>query len=72
MIQVRERRTERGSDQPRPPAARALHVLELVDAALGVALADLAQSLVLVAPLAHVLTMDLVHGGLHGLVARLR
>lgn len=58
-----------------PGAGRAggwLHVLELVDAALGVALADLAQRLVLVAALAHVLAVDLVHGGLLRLVARLR
>lgn len=55
-----------------PPAAAALHVLELVDAALGVPLADLAQRLVLVASLAHVLAVDLVHRRLLGLVARLR
>lgn len=49
-----------------------LHVLELVDAPFGVALADLAQRLVLVAALAHVLAVDLVHGRLFRLVARLR
>jgi hypothetical protein len=49
-----------------------LHVLELVDAPLGVALADLAQRLVLVAALAHVLAVDLVHRRLLRLVPRLR
>lgn len=52
--------------------AAALHVLELVDAALGVALADLAEGLVLVAALAHVLAVDLVHRGFLGVVAGLR
>lgn len=53
------------------PASRtvALHVLELVDASLGVALADLAQSLVFVTSLADVLAVDLVHRGLLGFVA---
>lgn len=50
---------------------RALHVLELVDAPFGVALADLAQRLVLVPALAHVLAVDLVHRRLLRLVARL-
>lgn len=49
-----------------------LHVLELVDATLRVALANLAQRLVLVATLAHILAMDLVVDRLLGLVARLR
>lgn len=49
-----------------------LHVLELVDAPLGVPLADLAQRLVLVAALADVLAVDLVHGRLFRLVAGLR
>lgn len=49
-----------------------LHVLELVDAAFGVALADFAQGLVLVAALAHVFAVDLVHGRLFRLVAGLR
>lgn len=45
-----------------------LHVLELVHAALGVAFADLAQRLVLVPPLAHVLPVDLVVRRLHRVV----
>lgn len=49
-----------------------LHVLKLVDAPLGVPLADLPQSLVLVATLTDVLAVDLVHGSLLGLVAGLR
>lgn len=65
------------ADGPRWPQQAAsrtsrLHVLELVDAALGVALADFAQGLVLVATLAHVLAVDLVHGRLFRLVAGLR
>lgn len=59
-----------GSSRSRGSAG--LHVLELVDAPLGVALADLAQSLVFVAPLADVLAMNLVHGRLLGLVTGLR
>lgn len=47
-----------------------LHVLELVHAALGVALADLAQGLVLVAALADVLAVDLVVRRLHGVIPR--
>lgn len=54
------------------PVCCKLHVFELVDAALGVALADFAQSLVLVAALAHVLAVDLVHCGFFRLVAGLR
>lgn len=49
----------------------ALHVLELVHAAFGVALANLTEGLVLVPALADVLPVDLIHGGLLGLVARL-
>lgn len=52
-----------------PGRSRGLHVLELVYAALGVALADLAQSLVFVASLADVLAVNLVHGRLLRLVA---
>lgn len=48
-----------------------LHVLELIDATLRVALTDLAQRLVFVTTLTHVLTMDLVVDRLHGRIGRL-
>jgi hypothetical protein len=48
-----------------------LHVFELVDAALGVALTYFAKSLVLVSSLAHVFSVDLVHGGFFSFVSRL-
>lgn len=48
-----------------------LHVLELVHAAFGISLADFAEGLVLVPPLADVLPVDLVHGSLLGLVTGL-
>ena len=38
-----------------------LHVLELINPPLGVALPDLSERLVLVPPLLHVLLVDLVH-----------
>ena len=41
-----------------------LHIFELVNPALGVALPDLAQRLVLVTPLLDILLVDPVHGGL--------
>ena len=41
-----------------------LHVLELIHSSLGVALPHLSQRLVLVSALLHVLSVDLVHGGL--------
>ena len=47
-----------------------LHVFELVDSALGVALSDLSQGLVLVAPLSDILLVDAIHGRLAGLVPR--
>lgn len=46
-----------------------LHILELIDATLRVTLTDLAQCLILVASLAHVLTMNLIVSRLHGLVS---
>lgn len=48
-----------------------LHVFELIHATFGVALTDFAEGLVLVPALADVLPVDLVHGGLLGLIARL-
>lgn len=51
---------------------QALHVLELIHATLCVALADLAQRLVLVASLANILAMNLIVCRLFRFVARLR
>lgn len=48
----------------------ALHVLELIHATFRVALSDLAQRLVFVASLAHILPMDLIVGGFFRVVTR--
>jgi len=47
-----------------------LHILKLVNPALGVTLPHLAQGLILVTPLLDILLMDPVHGGLTSFVPR--
>lgn len=58
---VRGRKEEKERERERPSAC--LHVLELIYAALRVALADLAQSLVLVSALSDVLLVQDVVAG---------
>jgi len=48
-----------------------LHVLKLINAAFGVALANFAKRFVFVTALAHIFSVDFVHHSLLGLVARL-
>lgn len=45
-----------------------LHVFELIYATFGVALADFPKGFVFVAALAHVFSMDFVHGSFLGFV----
>lgn len=63
---MRERKEER--ERKRPSRSQCLHVFELVYAALRVALADLAQSLVLVSALSDVLLVQDVVAGQLGVV----
>lgn len=61
-------RTGVEEEEKERPFSLSLHVLELVYAALRVALADLAQSLVLVTPLSDILLVQDVVAGQLGVV----